>query len=163
MLVSDCRVLPIKGSTFRVPTDLCVSSYCRALRSITGSDPVVIVYCVVRTFCLIQPYLLNISCSPRLCLSVCVRARVYARLSLSFTTLLCLPAVSVTTRSALFPLTSLIPWFKTPVVLPHFYASARISVTACCVPVQCWMTKSNSCRSSIHQANFPISDCFTTR
>ena len=32
-------------------------------------------------------------------------------------------------KHRLFPLTSLIPWFKTHVVLPHLYAFAQISAT----------------------------------
>ena len=125
MLASNAPVLPTRGSTLYVFAYLCVFIFCRAISFVTGSDPVLIVYCATRTFCLIQlTYLTSIVCHISICVPSC-RAK-NARFSLSLLTLLCLPTVSVPTRSAdSFPLTSLIPWFKTPVVLPHFYASAR--------------------------------------
>ena len=57
---------------------------------------------------------------------------VYAQLSLFHYNILFTRGLGTYAKRRLFPLTSLIPWIKTPVVLPHFYASARITETACC-------------------------------
>ena len=66
-------------------------------------------------------------------LSVFVRVCVYAWLSysLSFARLTCSPVVSRPSRSPDSSLLAfLVPWFETPVVLPDFYASARITSTS---------------------------------
>ena len=72
-------------------------------------------------------YLLNLNCSLCLCLVALCRARnTRSSLPLLFSVyprFLCLHEVWA--PSPHFP----ISWFKSPVVLPHFYASVRISAT----------------------------------
>ena len=101
---------------------------CQAPRSITGSDPAVTTHSTVHLCFNRNSFYLTY-----IVLSVFVRVCVYARLSysLSFARLTRSPVVSRPTRSPNSSLLAfLIPWFETPVVLPDFYASARITSTS---------------------------------
>ena len=126
LLTWDAHVLPTGGSTFYVFACLCVYVFCWARSSITGSDPVVITYCVAHTFWFNTTCLIRLNYSLWLCLVASCRVG-NLRSSLSSpslsTRVLCLYAK----RGPLHPFS--ISWFKTLVVLPRFYASARNSAT----------------------------------
>ena len=109
---------------------LFVSGFCEALRSIAGSDPVVFTCSTTHLRRLIETTLFLLThVVPSVFVCVCSHARL--SYSLPSAILTCFPVVSRPTRSPNSSLLAfLIPWFKTPVVLPDFYASARISSTS---------------------------------
>ena len=101
---------------------------CQAPRAITGCDPAVTNHNTVHLrFNRNNFYLMYFV------LNVVFRVCVYSWLSYSllFARLTSSPVVSRPTRSPNPSfLTFLIPWFETPVVLPDFHASARITSTS---------------------------------
>ena len=100
-----------------------MSGHCQALRSIIGSDPVVITY---------SPVLPCFNRNSFYLTYVVLSVFVYAPLpfSLMFASLTRFPFVSRPMRTSNSSLLAfLIPWFKRPGVLPDFYASVRITST----------------------------------